>query len=202
MIYLNGEKLEDTFETPSLLELVAAVEEAHVPKGSIITEVLVNGDSLEEFTEADGTLLAYDSEAEVRIVTNSLNEIMTKSLTEFENYLERLIPGLKDIAALFRAGHSEEANKFYAEAIDGVRVMIELIQGMSSSGSFDFTEKVYGDKALMEMTEELKVTVQKLVEAQAGAEDSELASLLEHDLTEQLNNWLIILPQLRAKLES
>lgn len=200
MIYLDGVKLEESYETPSLLELVAAVEEAHVPKGNIIIEVVVNGDSLEEFTEADGTLLRYDPEAEIKIVTSSLNDIMAKSLIEFESYLTRLVPGLKDIATLFRGGSSEDANKFYAEAIDGVRVMIELIQGMSSSGSFDFNTKEYNGRSLLDMTEDLKVAVQRLVEAQASADDSEIAHLLESSLTEQLNGWLQIMPQLREKI--
>jgi hypothetical protein len=200
-IILDDRELTQTYDVPSVLELIAAVEEEHIDKGWIVTEVIINGDSLKDFTLEDGSLVSYDPASEVRIVTRELNAIMLASLQEFERYLSRLIPGLQHVAELFKQGKPDEANRLYVEAIDGIRVMIELIQGMSSSDALDFEDKRYSGHSLMDMAEGLKVAVQQLVEAQTNQNDAELAKLIEGDLVTQLKRWMEVLPLLRAEIE-
>ena len=145
-------------------------------------------------------MLPYNPEDEISIVTKKLHEILLSSVEEFQKYLTRLIPGLKNIATLYRQGMEGEANQHYIEAIDGIRVMIELIQGLGSSKSLDFESAKYDGKSLMDLTERLKLSVQRLVEAQANEDTGKLAELLDNDISEELTLWSEVMPALHKEL--
>jgi hypothetical protein len=200
-ILLDGKKLDDSFEVPSLLELVAEIEEKHINKGWIVVEVSVDGNKLTDFTHPDGTLLPYDPESDVTIITRELKEIILTSIDEFEKYLSRLIPGLTEIAKLIKDGKPEEANVLYVEAIDGIRVMIELVQGMSATNTINYEAPRQDGKSLMQMTDDLKVIIQMLVEAQTNKDDERIAQLLKNELSRELTVWQEIMPSLRSEVE-
>lgn len=201
-VTLNGKPIPIEASIPTMLELVAAVEKQHVPEGWIVIEVVVGGRSLTEFTGADGNLIPYDPLVKVDIVTRDLSDIVSSSLLEFEKYLERLVPGLSEIAGLFRNGQIDSANQLYIEAIDGIRVMIELLQGISKTGAIDFERKKYHGKNLVEMSEDLRKALEKLVTAQTSGENEAIAAVLETDMTEELSAWYHLMPLLRSEFNN
>lgn len=216
-VSLNGTILDHRFEATTILELVAAVEEQFVEQGHIIVEVMVDGRNVTDFTGEDGVLLPYDAAMAIAITARDLHEIMVTSIDEFEKYFDRLIPNLPDVAELFRQGHTfmkqveeleatgagdevkelraqaqgflDEANQYYIDVVDGVRVMIELIQGMSGSKTIDFNAPDHAGRSLIELTSGLKETIQSLVDAQTKGENDRIAVLLESNLVTDLVRW-------------
>ena len=202
IITLNGKKLDGPFDKPSVLETVADIEENHVEKEFIITEVILDGKNIQDFTMLDGSLIPFTPDSDLEVITKPLKDILVSSIDEFCNYLERLIPGLHEVAQLFRSDNLEEANKLYVEAIDGIRVMIELIQGMSGNESIDFNAPREDGRSLITMSEDLKVTLQKLVTAQSNNENDKVAHIIETSLVEELQGWYQVLPGIKINLQN
>jgi hypothetical protein len=201
-ILLNGEGVEVGEQPPnSLLELVAAVEQRHLSKEWIVVEVKVGGRKIDSFTHADGSLLAWDEEQEVEITARKSSDILIDILTRFERYLEQMIPGVAQIVALFRAGEAEEANRNYREAIEGIRVLIELIQNIRQTGMVDDEPLSPDGKGLGDLADDLRKTLEELVAAQGEGDNERIADALEFELVEQLRNWRKSLPELRRLVE-
>lgn len=201
IVTLNGAKLEGNFEKPSVLETVAEIEENHIDKEHIITDVVVDGKSIQDFTLIDGTLIPFSPDSDLKIITKPLKIILSSSIDEFCKYLERLIPGLQQVAQLFRSDNVQDANKLYVEAIDGIRVMIELIQGMSGNDSIDFNTPRIDGRSLIVMTDDLKSVLQHLVAAQANGENDKVAHFLETSLSTELEAWYQVLPGIKENLQ-
>jgi hypothetical protein len=199
-VILDGEVLKEKLDYPSLLELVAYVEGSYINKENIVVEVTVNEERLSEFTFEDGTLIPYDPDCELTILTRPLKDILISSLDEFDRYLERLIPGLHQIAELFRANELDDGNKLYIDAIDGIRVMIELIQGISSSNTIDFMEPRYDGISLLDMSDMLKKSMEALVTVQSDGDYSRMADILDKELTNALTHWHKVLPLLKEEI--
>lgn len=200
IITLNGNKLEGSFDKPSVLEIVAEIEEGHIEKEHIVVEVIMDGKSIQDFTMIDGSLIPFSSDSDLNIITRPLKEILVSSIDEFCKYLERLIPGLSEVAQLFRSEAQDEANRLYVEAIDGIRVMIELIQGMSGNESIDFNAPREDGRSLITMTEDLKTVLQKMVSAQTNSESDKVAHILETSLVQELESWYMVLPAIKKSL--
>jgi hypothetical protein len=201
-IVLNGEGVDVGEQLPnSLLELVAAVEQKHLSREWIVVEVKVGGRRIESFTHADGSLLDWDEKQEVEITARKSSDILVDILTRFERYLEQMVPGVEQIVALFRAGEAEEANRNYREAIEGIRVLIELIQNIRQTGMVDEEPLSPDGKGLGDLADDLRKTLEELVAAQGEGDSERIADALEFELIEQLRNWRNSLPELRRLVE-
>jgi hypothetical protein len=199
-ITLDGKVLDNTYQEESVLEVVAAVEKDLVEEGTIIVEVTVDGKNLLDFLSVEGELVPFSADSDIVILTRKLNEILMESLDQFVTYLQRLIPGVGQIAEQYRLKEYHEANTMYTEAIDGIRVMIEMLQGMFQSKSLDFSAPDFDGKSLLDMMEVLKVVIQKLVEAQTNDNYEEMAVLLDKELAPTLGSWLLVLPIVRGQM--
>jgi len=201
-VILNGADVEVEEQPQSLLELVAAIEQKHLTKEWVIVEVKVDEDKIESFTYTDGSLLAYDPEKTVNITAKKSSNILVEILVRFESYLGRMIPGVEQIVELFRSGETEEGNRNYHDVIEGMRVLIELIQNIRQTGMVGEEPVSPDGKGLGDLANDLKETLVELVSAQ-GEEDSErIADALEFELVTQLKNWQGSLPELRRIVEA
>ncbi|HUX08801.1 MAG TPA: hypothetical protein VMX35_15990 [Acidobacteriota bacterium] len=201
-VLLNGAAVEIEKQPHSLLELVAEVEQKHLTKEWIIVEVKADDDKIESFTYPDGSLLAYDPEKTVCITARKSSDILVDILVRFEGYLGRMMPGIQQIVALFRSGDSEEANKHYRDVIEGIRVLIELIQNIRQTGMVGDEPLSPDGKGLGDLANDLKGTLEELVRAQGEGAGEQIADALEFELIKQLYNWQESLPELRRIVES
>jgi sugar phosphate isomerase/epimerase len=112
-----------------------------------------------------------------------------------------MVPGVEQIVALFRAGEAEEANRNYREAIEGIRVLIELIQNIRQTGMVDEEPLSPDGKGLGDLADDLRKTLEELVAAQGEGDSERIADALEFELIEQLRNWRNSLPELRRLVE-
>lgn len=199
-IFLNGKPIEDSFESTSLLEVVAAIEENHIPEEDIVTAVKVDGFKVMQFTHEDGTLVPYRPESKVEISSEKLAAIMIKSLDDFTRYLERLLPGVRQIAAMFREGKHEDANALYMEAMDGVKVMIELIQGMHKNELVDLETYRHGNSSLADLNNQLSGAVENMIRAQTEENYNALAEVIDKELHPCLEQWHGVMPELAGML--
>jgi hypothetical protein len=201
-IILNGDGVEVGDRMPSsLLELVAAVEQQHLTRDWIVVEVKVDGKKIDSFTHPDGSLLALEEAQNVEITARKSSDILIDILVRFERYLERMIPGIELIIELFRSGEIQDANRHYRDAIEGIRVLIELLQNIRQTGMVQEEPISPDGKGLGDLAEDLKKTLEELLAAQAESDAERIADALEFELIEQLRNWRDSLPELRRIVE-
>lgn len=199
-IILNGITLTDEFDAPTLLELVVAVEEKEIPDEEIVTQVKVDGFSVMDFTHEDNTLVPYRSGSTVEIVSEKLVNIMKKSVDEFIKYLDRLLPGLNEIATMFREGREDEGHKMYLEAVDGIKVMIELVQNMSKNKQLDLNTFSHNGVGIQELFKDLSGAVEAMIQAQTNGDTKALADVLDNQAYAALKKWANVMPALKQKL--
>ena len=201
-ITLNGKPVSIAEQPPSLVELVAAVEREHIPRGMVVSQVKVGGERIDKFTLDDGSLIPCDPEQEVEISTLSTSELVAGSMKGFEDYLGRLVPGLKGIAKMLRGGDIESGMKLYRDVIDGLKVLSELLSAMRRSLEVDESALTACGKNLEELLGELQETLQELVEAQSQGDYERIADAVEFELGSRLKLWQEALPELRSRVES
>ena len=199
---LNGKTVTLEGQPANLLELVAAIEQDHLPEDWIVVEVSVNGTKIEGFTHPDGSLIPYDAGGEVSITAKSRSELLIGILVRFEGYLGGIIPGIEQIIALYRSGELEEASKSYRDAIDGIRVLIELIQNIRETGMIGDEALLPDGKGLADLALGLKKTLEELVAAQTEGDSEKIADALEFELVDQLIKWRQAMPEMRRIVEA
>jgi hypothetical protein len=201
-IVINGKQVEVAGSPPSLLELVDEVEKKHVEKDWIVVEVAVNGERIEGYSGPDGVLTPYDPDADIDITAHSRVDLLVNILHRFEKYLERLIPGMKHLVELFRSGEEEKANRLYRDAIEGIRVLAELIMNIHETGMVSDAAISPEGKGLSDLAGDLKGTLEELVAAQTESDSERIADALEFELITQLETWQQAMPELRRLVES
>ena len=201
-ISLNGKEVPLESQPITLLELVASIEQAHIPQNHIVVEVMVGGEKIESFTNPDGSLLAFDPEADVAISTRSRGELMVSILVRFERYLERLAPGLMQIVELLRADSVDEANKMLVDAAEGIRTLIDLIQNIRETGMIGDEPLGRDGKRIGDLAADLKSTLEELVAAQAEGDNDRIADALEFEFVSQVKSWQSALPEMRRIVEA
>lgn len=199
---MNGREVSVTEQHSSVLELVAQIEQEHVDEGWIIVEVKVGGESYNDFTLPDGSLIPYDPDLDVEVTSRKSSEIAIDILSRFDAYMGRLGPGIDEIVSLYRKGEVEDANRLYTHAIQGVTTMMELVQSVRNILQLDSSAVSVEGRDLDKMISELKETVTELVSAQTENDYERLADALEFEMTDQLGRWRKLLAELKQLSEN
>lgn len=201
-IILNGDNVTIKEKPPSLLELVAAVEKEHVPTGWIITDVKVAGESIDKFTLEDDSLIPYNPDTTVEISARDPSEVLSRSLDGFESYLTKLIPGVQRISELFKEDQIEQGNKLYIEAFEGIKVMIQLLQGIWMAGDVNLKKLSSTGLGFEDKIVALKEVLERLIEEQTRGNFARIADILESELLKELKVWQKVIPQLRELVDN
>lgn len=200
-IILNGQSIGISEYPTSLLELVALIEKEHIEEGWIVVELQVDGKAITDFTQPDGTLIAYAPEQRVEIATSKTSEIAGSLLGRFENYITKLLPGIEEVVRLYRSGENEEANRLYAIIIEGITTMIDLVKVTRNVLRVEEDALSPGEKSIEDYLSDMRDTVDELLAAQTDGDYERMADAMEFELLDNMKSWGEVIGHLKRLAE-
>jgi hypothetical protein len=177
-IYINEKIIEAEAVTDKndILELVESKLENEIVDTIQLDDVEV---SLEYFQENDLDLERIDK---IKFETKKVEQLITETLTEAENYLPKLKKALNNSAELFKNGKEADASDLLDKTLEGIQWYLEVINGiMSLIDNKELKDK--GNKILSDFTQALN---RAMVSLQNENYDY-LGDLLEVEMVEYID---------------
>jgi len=127
-IYINENVIEaeDVTEKNNILKLVETNLENEIVDTIHLDEVEV---SLEYFQENELDLERID---EIKFKSKRVEQLITETLKEAEDYLPKLKNALNNSAELFKNGKEADASDLLDKALEGIQWYLEIINGIIS----------------------------------------------------------------------
>jgi hypothetical protein len=119
-----------------------------------------------------------------------------KNVTNAQNYLQRLLPGIEKASELFRNENEIEANKFFVQIIDGIDWFSQVLQVVVAAQGFSMDELSIDGKTMKERHDRLTALTLQMVEANKNRDWVLLADLLEYEILPYYEEWESLLPAL------
>lgn len=114
--------VEDELVNQGKEALLGAARNLATEKGAIISEIVVDGIEVEE-----DIFLQLSSGVDIQFKTQSIRELLQESLVEGQSYFPSLLSGLERVAELFEANNSEEGLRIFAQALEGVGWILQVM---------------------------------------------------------------------------
>ncbi|PIQ99313.1 MAG: hypothetical protein COV66_12080 [Nitrospinae bacterium CG11_big_fil_rev_8_21_14_0_20_45_15] len=127
---------------------------------------------------------------------NLLNDSLVKNVTNAQNYLQRLLPGIEKASELFRNENEIEANKFFVQIIDGIDWFSQVLQVVVTVQGFSLDELSIDGKTMKERHDQLTNLTLQMVDANKNKDWVLLADLLEYEIHPYYEEWETLLPAL------
>jgi hypothetical protein len=176
-IYINENVIEeDVKEKNDILKLVESKLENEIVDTIHLDEVEV---SLKYFQENELDLERIDK---IKFESKEVEQLITETLKEAEDYLPKLKNALNNSAELFKNGKEADASDLLDKTLEGIQWYLEVINGIMSL--IDNKElKNKGNKILSDFTQALN----RAMVALQNEDYDYLGDLLEVEMVEYLD---------------
>ena len=159
--------VDDELVNQSKESLLGAAKKLAAEKGAIISGITVDGIEMEE-----DIFLQLSAGVDVQFKTQSIRELLRESLADGQDYFPSLLSGLERVADLFEANNKEEGLRLFAQALEGIGWILQVMDRASlllctrtdllSSGDFsrefaDLCEKVTALSVVLEEGKHLEI---------------------------------------------
>ena len=147
--------------------LLGAARKLAEEKGAIISGITVDGVEVEE-----DVFLQLSAGVDIQFKTQSIRALLRESLADGQAYFPSLLSGLERVADLFEANNKEEGLRLFAQALEGIGWILQVMDRASlllctrtdflSSGDIsrelaDLCEKVTSLSAVLEEGKHLEI---------------------------------------------
>ena len=147
--------------------LLGAARKLAEEKGAIISGITVDGIEVEE-----DVFLQLSAGVDIQFKTQSIRELLRESLADGQAYFPSLLSGLERVADLFEANNKEEGLRLFAQALEGIGWILQVMDRASlllctrtdflSSGDIsrelaDLCEKVTSLSTILEEGKHLEI---------------------------------------------
>jgi len=176
-IYINENVIEaeDVKDKNDILKLVESKLENEIIDTIHLDEVEV---SLEYFQENELNLERIDK---IKFKSKKVEQLITETLKEAEDYLPKLKNALNNSAELFKNGKEADASELLDKTLEGIQWYLEVINGiMSLIDNEELKDK--GNKILSDFTQALN----RAMVALQNENYDYLGDLLEVEMVEYL----------------
>jgi MarR-like DNA-binding transcriptional regulator SgrR of sgrS sRNA len=160
-----------------------------------ISRLLIDGKEVSANAE-DINALPVAGIATLEVDVNLLNESLVKNVSNAQNYLKRLLPGIEKASELFRNENEIEANKFFVQIIDGIDWFSQVLQVVVAAQGFSLDEISIDGKTMKERHDQLTDLTLRMVDANKNRDWVLLADLLEYEILPYYEEWEVLLPAL------
>jgi len=160
-----------------------------------ISRLLVDGKEVSANAE-DINDLPVAGVATLEVDVNLLNDSLVKNVSNAQNYLKRLLPGIEKASELFRNENEIEANKFFVQIIDGIDWFSQVLQVVVAAQGFSLEELSIDGKTMKERHDQLTHLTLQMVDANKNRDWVLLADLLEYEIFPYYEEWESLLPAL------
>ncbi|CCQ90504.1 hypothetical protein NITGR_30003 [Nitrospina gracilis 3/211] len=195
-IFINGNEDKSSYTQTMLGDLLEHIQKETLNDDQFLFKVRVNDQNVEfgsnEFKE---TSLAEVQKLEIE--TSTMNNMVNENIQNAIGYLERLIPGLQQVAQMFREGKQQQANQLFMDVVDGIDWFSQLVELVVQARQLDVNNTQYSGKTLSDRKEKLLKMTQAVLEVHKKQDWIRLADLLEYEFLPYYQDWLEVLPQLK-----
>jgi hypothetical protein len=195
-ITINGVEETATYPATHLGQLLQHITSAKVLKGTFISKVRVNRQDI-DINSSSALATPVDDIDILDVEISDLTALIEKNLNNAEEYLVKLIPGIRKAAELLQEGNPQEANKLLVSIIDGMDWFSQIIDTATTALGIDPDKVNLRGQTLAERKTRLLTISAKMLEANKSKDWVLLADLLEYETLPHYMDWLETLPKLR-----
>jgi hypothetical protein len=204
-VQFNSRELDNAIAgLEELPQLLAVLEESHLPEGSFIRDVLLDGESL----VCDGSLDLKGIPAErierasnVNVISRTLKEVTAEAVEGARQYLSGLAKPISLVALQFNSGQFDKAHGNLAVLLNGISSMVNLVGSLEVNFGMDCGSVIVHRASLTTHLKDLQTQLQLLVQAQARQDTVTIADLLDYELRPRMEVWMAIFTAIMDKYE-
>jgi len=195
-IFINGCEETSEYSGDNLGNLLDQIQSAKVLPGTYINTLLLNGRPIEPDAEKTRSTPMTEIETlEIEITT--ILDILNKNITNAEDYLKKLIPGIEKTAELFQMGSDQEASQLFVKIVDGIEWVSQVLNEILKALMADPKALQLNGKTIQERHNTLIDLTNQLLEAHKNKDWVLVADLLEYEIAPYYKEWQEIIPQLK-----
>ncbi|MFQ5451324.1 MAG: hypothetical protein ACE5E9_11910 [Nitrospinaceae bacterium] len=198
-ISINGQEDNRSYEGETLGEVLDGILRTQSGKENVICKVRINEKEVApDSLPVRRTPVSQIDTLEAEIY--SLIDILGKNLTNAENYLEKLIPGIEKASELFRMGSEQEANKFFLNIIDGIDWFSQVVDSLVKAVDISSETRFFQGPSLREKQDQLVELTGQMLDANKNKDWVLLADLLEYEIVPFYEEWKDLLPEIQQQV--
>lgn len=201
--YLNGNKLDlgPSNSSATLGEVVTLISREYVPLSRVIREIHVDGKLLNTEDERGMDQHSLDGADKLEIITADPADLAREGLQDALSYMDRLIPGVAEIASLFRDGDIQGAVKLYDMAVEGINWFASLVSMGEQYSAINYENEEFNGRTISGQYEELEKAAGDLARLMEGRNWTGIALLLEEILVPHFQAWKTMIPKMMAGIQ-
>lgn len=196
-LYINGNEDTAIYDQSLLGELLEYIQSEKLEDGQLLFKIRVDGRTI-EFGSPESQKIPIQSIQQLEIETTTLENMVNENIDNADTYLQRLVPGLEQVARMFRDGNQQEANQVFIDVVDGIDWFSQLVDLVIQARNLDVENVQYEGRSLMDRKQKLLSLTQDVLETHKKQDWVRLADLLEYEFLPYYQDWLVVLPQLKT----
>lgn len=204
-VLFNSQELNNPISTlDDLPQLLATVEDKHLPKNFFIRDVLLDGESLVSKGVLDLQGVSPDRRehaSQINVLSSSLHEVSREAVAGAQVYLSELEKPVSIVALQFNAGQFDKAFHNLIILLQGISSLISLVSGLESNFALDYSEITAHGATVRTHLVDLREQLLQFVRAQEQQDTVTIADLLDYELKPRLLVWKDILAAVLAEVE-
>lgn len=195
-ILINGAEDTQSYMGRTVGEVLEEIVQNKVFGGTFISHLRLDGEDVEvDSKEARQTPVNKVSSLEIEI--SSLSSLISKNISNAEDYLKKFIPGIQKASELFHSGNEQEANKFFLKIIDGIEWFSQVVDAVVNVIGDKEESLSFNKKTIAERKQRMLELISQMVAANKNRDWVLLADLLEYEVLPYYKEWQTILPDLK-----
>jgi hypothetical protein len=173
-----------------------AVKRMALDDGSVISDIIVDGESVPE----ERVFFGLSGGVDIKFVSVPIKDLIPESLAEGDRYLALLENGLEGIATLFEQGNDQDAMSRFANCVEGIDWLMSvlgkccLLLGVSASG---FQSGNYD-----EYTADFNNTQREILSSMEGGKNMRIAFLVRDELIPLINRFSMFWNEVKERAET
>jgi hypothetical protein len=187
----------DVSDTATFAELIRKIELELVPKGRVITHIILNEEFLSEEQEELYAAFGLRDIASLEIGTEEPVKLAMTSLNDTLEYLPQLAGAFENISQKIRSGDYLRGLELLQENVQLVQSFNQLIDGIRQVLMIDLYQIQLDDdegSSFAVLNNRLKEIAGEILKAAESENWSELADLLEYELSPLLYRYMGAIP--------
>ncbi|MBW2621525.1 MAG: hypothetical protein JRD68_01345 [Deltaproteobacteria bacterium] len=189
----------DTIPGENLEEILSELQDNHLT-GNMVGEVLLNGRVYNEDVPHAALEVSRSEIDSLELTTHSAEEIALHFIEHGHEILGSMLDSLPKIVEIFRIGDEAEASEHYLGFLETLQLLFSMLNSVSQTLQVDFDSQIDGEFTLNQKLTRLSDVMSELLRIQGENDWIYLADILEHELTKELEDFQVFLPQIRSKL--
>lgn len=181
--------------------LLEHLEGRHIPPGRYVTVLKLNDEFITQEQEIGfGTHPVSEIET-LEIQTSPADDIALETLMDYQDYLPKLSEQFERCAKEFRGGDQRKGFMLFNTSIEFISMFINILDNIRKTFLIDYSTIKCGDKTMMDLNLRMNELAKEILDASEKTDWTQLADLLDYELSPLLYEWMAEIPELMKVVE-